>query len=453
MVDNKFAQTPQVVRQAFSNIAKPGYRSGPPATVQQKDVVKLEYMSHENISIGNFLSTFGMASESCLNNLRLSRDQRERLFDQFRATSDGPTREQIMQQLFSMTQQEASQMQFMLDISRSMSKAYTDLVSNSTLTNLVLVSRDAYLRHAINVDTLNKRYSVNLCQHPSTWCNSPSFPSHRVVAEEDVAAAEDAAVEATHQAQSSNNLLNDTQQSVLPPPQPGIRPKTLSESHWDYPQGCAQLNGNKSLSASTLQERVKTPLEASHRPQLSKQIPGHTQIQDGNPIYTSLPQERRMGYIHRSDRRLPTCPYSYPVTKVPQVLPQRHHLPIYQPPVRPSHGPIGVHKPCERSQAYSPTTGNQTTPIFGRLVDSSSFQTDLHRTNTKTTKTGERPRICSKPQEVRTHTLSEVRLPRIPFFARHGSCEAHARQVNKASGDVPSPLSEVCYQCKDSKRL
>ena len=160
VVDNKFAQTPQVVPQAFSNIAKPGYRSGPPATVQQKDLVKLEYMSRENISIANFLSTFGMASESCLNNLCLSRDQRERLFDQFRATSDGPIREQIMQQLFSMTQQEASQMQFMLDISRSMSKAYADLVSNfnSALTNLVLIRRDVCLRHAHpNLDVFRLR--------------------------------------------------------------------------------------------------------------------------------------------------------------------------------------------------------------------------------------------------------------------------------------------------------
>ena len=93
VVDNIFSQTPQVVPQAFSNIAKPGYRSGPPASVQQKDLVKLEYMTRENISVANFLSTFGMASESCLNNLRLSRDQRERLFDQFHATTDGPTRE------------------------------------------------------------------------------------------------------------------------------------------------------------------------------------------------------------------------------------------------------------------------------------------------------------------------------------------------------------------------
>ena len=83
VVDNKFSQTPQVAPQAFSNIAKPGYRSGPPASVQQKDLVKLEYMTWENISIANFLSIFGMASESCLNNLHLSRDQRERLFDQF----------------------------------------------------------------------------------------------------------------------------------------------------------------------------------------------------------------------------------------------------------------------------------------------------------------------------------------------------------------------------------
>ena len=90
VVDNKFSQTPQVVPQAFSNIAKPGYRSGPPASVQQKDLVKLEYMARESISIANFLSTFGMASESCLNNLCLSRDQRERLFNQFHATTDRP---------------------------------------------------------------------------------------------------------------------------------------------------------------------------------------------------------------------------------------------------------------------------------------------------------------------------------------------------------------------------
>ena len=51
-------------------------------------------------------------------------------------------------------------MQFMLDISRSMSKAYADLVSNflSMLTNLVLLRRDASLRHAHpNLDAFRVR--------------------------------------------------------------------------------------------------------------------------------------------------------------------------------------------------------------------------------------------------------------------------------------------------------
>ena len=159
-MDEKYSRTPQVVPQAFSNIAKPGYRSGPPATVQQKELVKLEYMTRENISIANFLSTFGMASESCLNNLRVSRDQQEKLFDQLRTTQDAPIRDQILLQLYQITQQEAAQMQFMLDISRSMSKAYADLVANfiSSLTNLVLLRRDAYLRHAHrNLDAFRLR--------------------------------------------------------------------------------------------------------------------------------------------------------------------------------------------------------------------------------------------------------------------------------------------------------
>ena len=68
-----------------------------------------------------------------------------------------------MLQLYQITQQEASQMQFMLDISRSMSKAYADLVTNfiSFLTNLVLIRRDAYLRHTHpNVDAFRL---CNLC--------------------------------------------------------------------------------------------------------------------------------------------------------------------------------------------------------------------------------------------------------------------------------------------------
>ena len=73
----------------------------------------------------------------------------------------------------------------------------------------------------------------------------------------------------------------------------------------------------------------------------------------------------------------------------------------------------------------------------------------MQGTDTKVTKAGEGFGLYSKPQEVRTPSLTEVRLSGIPSFTIFGSCEAHARQVDKTSGNVPSPLHEVCYQCKD----
>ena len=58
-----------------------------------------------------------------------------------------------MLQLYQITQQEASQMQFMLDISKSMTKAFI-----SSLTNLVLLRRNAYLRDAHpNLDAFRQR--------------------------------------------------------------------------------------------------------------------------------------------------------------------------------------------------------------------------------------------------------------------------------------------------------
>ena len=177
----------------------------------------------------------------------------------------------------------------MLDRDRSKTKVYTDLVANfiSSLTKLVLLRRDAYLRHAhpnLDAFTLSnhlRRWSVqqnldarvqtashwlgvkpgwsskkdrfhpykkqkgrgghqchhlrastiNQCRHPITWCNSPFSPIPiRVVTEEVDAVAGDAAVGVTLAVASSNNLLNDTYQTVLPSRKPGQRPTTVSDN-------------------------------------------------------------------------------------------------------------------------------------------------------------------------------------------------------------------------------
>ena len=152
-----------------------------------------------------------------------------------------------------------------------------------------------------------------------------------------------------------------------------------------------------------------------------------------------------MGHIYRSHRRLRT--YSHPVSKIPQVSFQRRHLPVHQPPIWARNSPPHFHLYSQRGKTDSFAIRNQTPPIPGRLVDPCPLRTTMHGSNTKTTKAGKGFALNSKPQEVRTQTISEVRLVTNFWF---GSCEAHARQVDQTSEDVPSPLLEVCYQCKDS---
>ena len=59
------------------------------------------------------------------------------------------------------------------------------------------------------------------------------------------------------------------------------------------------------LQPSLPGSKTRQPLEASHRLEFTKQIPGHPKVQDGDPrVHTCLPQERGMGHINTSHRHL-----------------------------------------------------------------------------------------------------------------------------------------------------
>ena len=148
----RFEQRPQVVPQAFSNIARPGYKGLPTASINQRELVKLELMVRECIATSNFLSTLSTASESTLNNLRAARDQREKTFGLLASDPDPNNRDQFLHQLLTSTVEDTPQMQFMLDISRSTAVAYQHLLEKflHLLTNLVLIRRDSYLKNAHN---------------------------------------------------------------------------------------------------------------------------------------------------------------------------------------------------------------------------------------------------------------------------------------------------------------
>ena len=119
------------------------------------------------------------------------------------------------------------------------------------------------------------------------------------------------------------------------------------------------------LQPSLPGSKTRQPLEASHRLKLTKQIPGHPKIQDGDPgIYTRLPQEWGMGHMYRPHQCLPTCSYSHPVSQIPQISFQGRHLPVHQPTLRASNSPPHFHQYSQR-KTDSITIRNQTSPIPG----------------------------------------------------------------------------------------
>ena len=104
--------------------------------------MKLEYMTRENISMVNFLFTFGMVSESCLNNLHPQAINRKSCLTSFVKHRMGRLGNKLCC-IYQITQQETSWVQFMLEFTRNMCKAYTDLATNfiTSLINIVILTR------------------------------------------------------------------------------------------------------------------------------------------------------------------------------------------------------------------------------------------------------------------------------------------------------------------------
>ena len=113
------------------------------------------------------------------------------------------------------------------------------------------------------MDSVNNRKacSINQCLYPSIWFNNLSFPILTKVGEEDAeVAAGVAAVGVTLTLASNNNsLLNDTSQTMLPSQAPAQKPTVTSDVLLDYPPQCVPPEGIKTLSATTLRERKRTP--------------------------------------------------------------------------------------------------------------------------------------------------------------------------------------------------
>ena len=97
--------------------------------------------------------------------------------------------------------------------------------------------------------------------------------------------------------------------------------------------------------------------------------------------------------------RQPTNTYPPSVAEIPQVLPQRCHLSVYQPRLRSGHVTFDFHQHGKGSQ-----TRHSNPPIPGRLVRLRPLQRGVQQTDTETVKPSKGFGLCSEPQEIKAGT-------------------------------------------------
>ena len=215
-------------------------------------------------------------------------------------------------------------------------------------------------------------------------------------------------------------------------------------------QSCSYPRQPGILQPSLPGPKTRQPLEASHRLKYTKQIPGHHKIQDGDPrVHPRLPQKRGVGHIYRPYRRLPTCTYShsqkylrfhfqgvtYQFTSLPFRLATAHLIftsIVKEVKLIALLSGIRLHQYLDDWLIRAPskqTCTDQTQKLL-KLVKDLGFIVNLKKSDLTPSQ---------RFDFLGYHFLLDLALVK-PTQDRW----------TKTSGDVPSPLLEVCYQCKDS---
>ena len=155
-------------------------------------------------------------------------------------------------------------------------------------------------------------------------------------------------------ASNNNSLFNDTSQTPLPPKTPGLKPTITSDVLSDYPPQYVPPEGIKTLSATTLPERKRTPCfhtppegvrtpciqtpqegektPCSHTPQegvktpcvqshivfIQDQVQKKTNLTVGSRLKTFLPAWKNLG-AHRSIQNLIAEGYKLPFREHPKL--------------------------------------------------------------------------------------------------------------------------------------
>ena len=160
---------------------------------------------------------------------------------------------------------------------------------------------------------------------------------------------------------------------------------------------------------STQTRRKMAARDRLKHPKQSSQCPN---FQNGDSRdYSSISAKRRVGVLHRYQRRVFPCPHTQRLTEIPKIHDKERYIPIQSTPFRRSDCPFGVHSDSQGNKTSGPKSRSQTSPVPRRLVTESHFKRRMPDSLSKTCKASAKSGLDYKFRKVRTYPHPEARFP------------------------------------------
>ena len=164
------------------------------------------------------------------------------------------------------------------------------------------------------------------------------------------------------------------------------------------------------ISGTQTQQLVATYLGPEHTEQLSE----NTVVQNGDSRdYTDLPPGRRVGNLHRFQRRILPYTNKQPVQEVHAFSGPGQDLSIQDTTLWSFHSPHGVYTGGERGQISGSEAGYKNPPVPRRLVGQSQIPPNLSTTHTNLGSSLSRIGLVSKQGKIRAGTHTALQLCRL----------------------------------------
>ena len=211
-------------------------------------------------------------------------------------------------------------------------------------------------------------------------------------------------------------------------------------------QKCGRIS-SKSTIPGVLQPVV--PGSKTHQPVAShlgseqfKQISENPNFQDGDPRdNTDLSPGRRVGDLHRLQRRILPCSHKQSVQEVHAFSHPRQDLSVQSTSIWSVHSTFGVHSDSQRGQVASHETGYKDPPVPRRLVGQGQVPPGLSSTDTEPSNTLQGPGMVSEPRKIRAGTETNFQFRRLPVRPETGQGQTHSRTLAGSTGQDTGDIS------------